>query len=272
VLLVSTDPASNLEEVLGTQLSGQPTPIAGAERLFGLNIDPMAAARAHREEVLRPYHELSPEASLAGMEEQLSGACTVEIAAFNEFTKLLADATAAFDHIIFDTTPTGHTLRLLNLPAACTTFIERNTTGTSCLGPLPGLQAQRNLYDLANASLTRVVLASRPERSSLKEADRTHAELRRIGISNQMLILNGVFTAQEIEDLVARALQGRSAAALCEIMPSLAELPRFDVPLLASSPLGAENLGRVFRKQNSDEQRSVGKREPISTSRCLWPR
>ena len=260
VLLVSTDPASNLDEVLGTSLTGQPTAIAGAERLFGLNINPIAAARAHREAVMGPYRGLFPAASLASMEEQLSGACTVEIAAFNEFTKLLADtdATAVFDYIVFDTAPTGHTLRLLNLPAAWTTFIETNTSGTSCVGPLQGLRAQRQLYEtslrnLANGSLTRVVLVSRPDRSALKEADRTHAELRRIGINNQMLILNGVFAAQEEADPVARALQERGAAALCEITPSLAELPRFDVPLLASSPLGLERLRRVFCPQKLDE-------------------
>lgn len=265
VLLVSTDPASNLDEVLGTQLSAQATPIAGAERLFGLNIDPIAAARAHREQVMRPYRGLLPEATLSSMEEQLSGACTVEIAAFNEFTKLLADVntTAAFEHIIFDTAPTGHTLRLLSLPAAWTTFIEKNTTGTSCLGPLQGLQAQRHLYEaslhnLANASLSKVVLVSRPERSPLKEADRTHTELKRIGISNQMLILNGVFTTKETEDSVARALEERGAAAIQEILPSLAALPRLDVPLLPSSPLGLERLRRVFLNEEPDEQDRKG--------------
>jgi arsenite-transporting ATPase len=257
VLLVSTDPASNLDEVLGTRLSGDPTPIVGAERLFGLNIDPIAAAKAHREEVMRPYRGVLPDASLAGMEEQLSGACTVEIAAFNEFTKLLADAdtTAAFDHIIFDTAPTGHTLRLLNLPAAWTTFIQANTTGTSCLGPLQGLQAQRSLYEaslrnLANASLTRVVLVSRPERSALREADRTHTELKLMGISNQILVLNGVFVPQGGADPIARALEKRGKAAISEITPEFATLPRFDVPLLSSSPLGIEKLRRVLSDQS----------------------
>ena len=48
VLLVSTDPASNLDEVLGLPLSGEPTPVPGAIGLFALNIDPEASAKAIR--------------------------------------------------------------------------------------------------------------------------------------------------------------------------------------------------------------------------------
>ncbi len=144
VLVVSTDPASNLDEVFETSLSGKPTQIKDAPGVFALNVDPEAAAAAYRERVVGPYRGVLPVAAIASMEEQLSGACTVEIAAFDEFTKLLGDpaATASFDHVIFDTAPTGHTLRLLKLPAAWTGFIATNTTGTSCLGPLAGLQAQ----------------------------------------------------------------------------------------------------------------------------------
>ena len=198
VLLVSTDPASNLDEVLGVRLSGTPTAVPGADGLFALNIDPEAAAAAYRERVVGPYRGVLPEAAVNSMEEQLSGACTVEIAAFDEFTKLLGDAnaTAGFDHIIFDTAPTGHTLRLLKLPAAWTGFIATNTTGTSCLGPLAGLQAQKALYDasmktLSDASSTTLVLVSRPETSALAEADRTRAELAGMGVTNQYLFLNG---------------------------------------------------------------------------------
>ncbi len=261
VLLVSTDPASNLDEVLGTPLSSQPLAIEGAERLFGLNIDPFAAARAHREEVIGPYRDILPEASLASMEEQLSGACTVEIAAFNQFAKLLSDTdrTGAFDHIVFDTAPTGHTLRLLNLPAAWTSFLDANTTGTSCLGPLQRLEAQRSLYEaslqnLTNASVTKFILVSRPERSALKEADRTHTELRRMGICNQMLILNGVFVAEGRADPFARALEERGAAALLDITPRLAKIPRINIPLLTVSPLGIENLRCVLTEEKLDRK------------------
>jgi arsenite-transporting ATPase len=180
VLIVSTDPASNLDEVLGTELSEQPRPVAGTAGLDAANIDPEAAARAYRERAVGPYRGLLPDSALASMEESLSGACTVEIAAFDSFAALLGDpeATADYDHVIFDTAPTGHTLRLLALPAAWTGFIDTNTSGVSCLGPLAELQDQRELYAasvsaLSDPQVTTLVLVARPERSALQEAERT---------------------------------------------------------------------------------------------------
>ncbi|HWR50389.1 MAG TPA: arsenical pump-driving ATPase [Bryobacteraceae bacterium] len=253
VLLVSTDPASNLDEVLGVRLSGEPLPIPGAGGLFALNIDPEAAAKAYRDRVVGPYRGVLPEASINSMEEQLSGACTVEIAAFDEFTKLLGDAraTAAFDHIIFDTAPTGHTLRLLKLPAAWTGFIATNTTGTSCLGPLSGLETQKSLYDaslsaLSDPSVTTLVLVSRPERSALAEADRSRAELAEMGVSNQWLFLNGAFAAQDPTDSGACALEARGRGALAGMPNALTALPRVEVRLLPYAPMGVENLRAVF--------------------------
>ena len=149
VLLVSTDPASNLDEVFGVELGMRPTPIPDVPGLFAMNIDPEAAALAYRERMVGPYRGILPDASVRSMEEQFSGACTIEIAAFDEFSRLLGDesTTAEFDHVIFDTAPTGHTLRLLQLPAAWTVFFENNVGGNSCLGPFSGLAAQRKLYE-----------------------------------------------------------------------------------------------------------------------------
>jgi arsenite-transporting ATPase len=253
VLLVSTDPASNLDEVLGVRLSGAPAAIPGAHGLFALNINPEAAAKAYRDRVVGPYRGVLPEASINSIEEQLSGACTVEIAAFDEFTKLLGDAhaTAGFDHIVFDTAPTGHTLRLLQLPAAWTGFIAENTTGASCLGPLAGLETQKSLYDsslhaLTDASTTTLVLVSRPERSSLAEANRSRAELAHMGVANQRLFLNGVFVAHDRGDAAACALEARGQEALAGMPADLAKLPRTQVPLLPYAPMGVENLRSVF--------------------------
>lgn len=155
VLLVSTDPASNLDEVLGVKLSSESTPVSAVAGLSALNIDSERAAHAYRERVVGPYRGVLPASAVKSMEEQLSGACTVEIAAFDEFSKLLGDAgaTAAFDHVIFDTAPTGHTLRLLELPTAWTSFIDTNVGGTSCLGPLSGLSDQKKLYAASNEAL-----------------------------------------------------------------------------------------------------------------------
>ena len=262
VLLVSTDPASNLDEVLGVGLSPHATGVPDVPRLSALNIDPEAAARAHRERVIGPFRALLPEAAVAQIEEQLSGACTVEIAAFDEFTALLGDpqTTADFDHVVFDTAPTGHTLRLLKLPAAWTGFIDTNTTGTSCLGPLAGLQGRIDLYRkslaaLANPWITTVVLVTRPETPALAEAARTSAELADLEIAHQRLIVNGLFTARDLRDEVACALEVRGRLAMQHIPERLARLPRTDVPLLSWAPLGIEGLRRVF---TTDAEREIG--------------
>lgn len=249
VLLVSTDPASNLDEVFGTELGMQPTPIVGVPGLFAMNIDPEAAARAYRERMVGPYRDLLPEASIRSMEEQFSGACTIEIAAFDEFSKLLGDpsATAEFDHVIFDTAPTGHTLRLLQLPAAWTVFFENNVGGNSCLGPLAGLTAQRAIYDaalkaLADPETTTLVLVTRAESTALREADRTSRELAELGIGNQRLVVNGLFAATDPADLVAVALEDRGRSALDQLPEGLARLPRIDVGLLPFGLIGIAAL------------------------------
>jgi arsenite-transporting ATPase len=252
VLVVSTDPASNLDEVLETPLGQTPTPVAGQERLFALNLDPEEAARGYRERVVGPYRGILPETAVASIEEQLSGACTLEIAAFDEFARLLGDpeATSGFDHVLFDTAPTGHTLRLLGLSRAWDGFIAANTTGTSCLGPLAGLEQQRSLYQatvaaLADREQTTLVLVSRPEPSALAEAERTRAELDALGVANQQLVLNGLFTPTS-DDPVALALAKRQQEALAALPAGLTELARTEVPLLPFAPLGLANLGRVF--------------------------
>ncbi len=249
VLLVSTDPASNLDEVLGTILGINPAPIETVPGLFAMNVDPEEAAKQYRERVIAPYRELLPEAALKSVEEQLSGACTLEIAAFEEFAKLLGDtqATINFNHVIFDTAPTGHTLRLLQLPSAWSGFIENNVGGTSCLGPLAGLQAQHELYDntvraLSDAAKTTIYLVSRPEGSALTEAERTHHELEAIGLRNQRLIVNGVFRSSEPSDPFARALERRGTDALAAMPSGICMLPRTEVQLASQSLIGIDAL------------------------------
>ena len=249
VLLVCTDPASNLDEVLGVELSSAPTPVPSVPGLSALNIDPERAARDYRERVVGPYRGVLPAAAIASMEEQLSGACTVEIAAFDEFSKLLGDPafTADVDHVVFDTAPTGHTLRLLELPAAWTSFIDSNVGGTSCLGPLSGLSPQRALYAASNAALrdpaqTTLVLVARPERSSLTEAESTRAELGTLGVTNVQLIVNGVFFASDPSDATAVALEARGRMALASLPEGLAGLVRVDVPLLPFGLVGVDAL------------------------------
>ena len=249
VLIVSTDPASNLDEVLGVALNQSPTAVPGAPNLWALNIDPEASAQAYRERMVAPYRGLLPEAAIRSMEEQFSGACTVEIAAFDEFSKLLGDPTTtqAFDHVIFDTAPTGHTLRLLTLPSAWDEFISSSTGGASCLGPLAGLEKQKKLYAatvarLSNPHETTVILVSRPERASLREAERTRAELIALGVSNLQRVINGVFVAQAPGDAIADAMSQRAAVALAEMPVGLAALPAATIEFLPKGTVGLEAL------------------------------
>ncbi len=253
VLLVSTDPASNLDEVLETALGPTPTPIAGVPGLQAMNLNPMVAATAYRESVVAPFREVLPSEVLNNIEEQLSGACTVEIAAFNEFAALMdsAEAVGSFDHIIFDTAPSGHTLRLLALPAAWSEFLERPHAHASCLGPLHGLANHKARYDrvlkgLADPKLTLLTLVARPQASALQEAARASEELADLGLKNQCLVINGVLTERSSSDSVAQAMFDQAQTALENMPETLRQLPHWQVRLRAHQILGLQGLRRFF--------------------------
>lgn len=254
VLLISTDPASNLDEVLGTPLSSAPQPVSDVPGLQAMNINPITAAAEYRERMIAPLRGILPQEALRQMEEQLSGGCTVEIAGFNEFAGFLGDPSksAPFDHILLDTAPTGHTLRLLNLPAAWDSFIANNQTGSSCLGPVSGLQAQKTVYENALTSLrnpaeTLLVLVSRAESMSLREANRTSLELLHQGLSNQHLIVNGLFSMAppSSSDAIAGAFARRCAEALNGMPGHLAGLPRTVTPFYPGGLIGIPSLRAI---------------------------
>ena len=260
VLLVSTDPASNLGQVFGFTIGeSEPTPVPGVPRLSALNINPEAAARAYRDRLVGPVRGVLPAETIKAMEEQLSGACTTEIAAFDEFTGLLerTGTEQAFDHVIFDTAPTGHTLRLLQLPTAWTNFFDSTTSGASCLGPLSGLEKQRHQYadavaTLADKETTTVVLVARPQAAALEEAARTSHELGLLGIGNQRLIINSVMPGGESPDPVARAIRERERKALANIPAAIATLPREIVPLKPCNLVGLPALRAMLMENPID--------------------
>jgi arsenite/tail-anchored protein-transporting ATPase len=260
VLLVSTDPASNLDEVLGVPLGSFPKEVPGVPGLFALNVDPEAAAAAYRESIVAPYRGVLPEAAVASIEEQLSGACTVEIAAFDEFAALIGrpEATDGFDHVIFDTAPTGHTLRLLALPAAWSDFLDSSPGGASCLGPLAGLQAKHELYEttrraLADPARTVIVVVSRPDIGALEEASRASGELKELGVANQRLILNGIYGADADADPLAAAFAQRCRSALDQMPSALRDLPLAQIPLRGASLVGISGLRTLFSGDASVE-------------------
>lgn len=247
VLLVSTDSASNLDEMLGAPLSNQPTPVPGAPGLSVLNIDPDVAAEAYRQRVIQQMSEGASDAEISTVKEQLSGACTTEIASFDEFSELLSEQNQHYDHIIFDTAPTGHTLRLLSLPKAWTGFLAGNDRGASCLGPHSGLKMQELRFKaaldaLSNPALTTVVLVTRPEKGAIVEASRTSEELKALGLSNQWLIVNGLFRATDKQDAVASAMESLGQQALDEMPQNLRALHQDQIPLRAFDTVGLPAL------------------------------
>jgi arsenite-transporting ATPase len=254
VLLVSTDPASNVGQVFGISIGPTITPVPAIERLSALEIDPQAAAQGYRDRIVGPVRGVLPEAVVKGIEEQLSGACTTEIAAFDEFTALLLDSplTEGFDHIVFDTAPTGHTIRMLQLPGAWSGFLDEGKGDASCLGPLAGLDKQREQYRSAVAALadpgrTRLILVARPQDATLREVARTHEELTGIGLKQQYLVINGVFPSSEAaKDPLAAAIRGREAAALSSIPEALRALPRDEVALKPFNLVGVDALRRLL--------------------------
>ena len=268
-LIISTDPASNLGDVFEVDARPEPTAVPQVDGLFVSNLDPEIAAVAFKERAVAPYRGVLPESAIRNMEEQLSGACTVEIAAFNEFTAVLAapGETAEFDHVVFDTAPTGHTLRLLTLPSAWSGYATEHPAGASCLGPLAGLDQQREQYAAAVATLadrdaTTLVLVTRPETSALREAARASQELAGLGVVNQRLIVNGLLR-EPGDDAMALAFADRQSTALGDAPAGLRGLPASAVGLVAGDVTGIDALRRLARTADRIQAAAPPEREPV---------
>lgn len=262
ILLVSTDPASNVGQVFSQTIGNTITPISAVPNLSAIEIDPQAAAEEYRNKIIGPIKDSLPEAVIQSITEQLSGACTTEIAAFDEFTGLLTDKeiTSQFDHIIFDTAPTGHTIRLLQLPGAWSDFISDNPDGASCLGPMSGLEKQREQYSMAvdalsNKQLTRLMLVARPQSAALHEVARTYNELSALGVKNQQLIINGVFPESAVTggDKLSQALRNREQTAIQNMPDVLRNLPADTLMLRIRNMVGIDALKALL----SDKEQTL---------------
>lgn len=272
VLLISTDPASNLQDVFHTELTNKGVPISEVPGLVVANLDPIQAAAEYRESVIAPYRGKLPDVVLENMKEQLSGSCTVEIAAFNEFSNFITDekAESEYDYIIFDTAPTGHTLRMLQLPSAWSDFISKSTHGVSCLGQLSGLEERKDIYKkavetLSNGDMTTLILVSRPEVSPLKEAERASRELADLNVNNQMLVINGVL--EQHDDAVSDSLFEKQQNALKNMPDGIKGIPSYTVPLRAYNITGMENVRNLLVRDNlvvSDESLNVSEIPKLS--------
>lgn len=265
VLLVSTDPASNVGQVFDQKIGHQIVAITKVANLSAMEVDPMAAAQAYRDRVLDPVRDVMPKEIVQSIEEQLSGSCTTEIAAFDEFTGLLTNTSlrSDFDHIVFDTAPTGHTIRMLELPGAWSGYLEANPDAAANLGPLIGLEKQRNQYAdavaaLSDPELTRLVLVARAQASTLKEVSHTYEELYNIGLKQQYLAINGILPAEAAKnDILAESIIAREKKALNEMPKNLSALPLSQLPLKPFNLVGLDALRKLFTDSNTDELETI---------------
>ena len=260
VLLISTDPASNLQDVFETELDGKAKPIKGVDNLEVINLDPLEAAHNYKESVVAPFRGKLPDSVIDSMEEQLSGSCTVEIAAFNEFSNFITNSkiNTDYNHIIFDTAPTGHTLRMLQLPSAWTDFINESTHGASCLGQLSGLEAKKEIYkkavkNLSDKSLTTLVLVTRPDKTPLNEVARASKELSEIGIKNQILVINGIL--ENYDDDLSESIFNKQKLALENMPDMLTEFDTYTIALRSYNITGIESIRNLLKKDQINEQK-----------------
>ena len=260
VLLISTDPASNLQDVFETELDGKAKPIKGVDNLEVINLDPLEAAHNYKESVVAPFRCKLPDSVIESMEEQLSGSCTVEIAAFNEFSNFITNSkiNTDYNHIIFDTAPTGHTLRMLQLPSAWTDFISESTHGASCLGQLSGLEAKKETYkkaveNLSDKSLTTLVLVTRPDKTPLNEVARASKELSEIGIKNQILVINGIL--ENYDDDLSESIFNKQKLALENMPDMLTEFDTYTIALRSYNITGIESIRNLLKKDQINEQK-----------------
>ena len=260
VLLISTDPASNLQDVFETELDGKAKPIKGVDNLEVINLDPLEAAYNYKESVVAPFRGKLPDSVIESMEEQLSGSCTVEIAAFNEFSNFITNSkiNTDYNHIIFDTAPTGHTLRMLQLPSAWTDFISESTHGASCLGQLSGLESKKETYkkaveNLSDKSLTTLVLVTRPDKTPLNEVARASKELSEIGIKNQILVINGIL--EKYDDDLSESIFNKQKLALENMPDILTEFDTYTIALRSYNITGIDSIRNLLKKDQINEQK-----------------
>ena len=260
VLLISTDPASNLQDVFETELDGKAKPIKGVDNLEVINLDPLEAAHNYKESVVAPFRGKLPDSVIESMEEQLSGSCTVEIAAFNEFSNFITNSkiNTDYNHIIFDTAPTGHTLRMLQLPSAWTDFISESTHGASCLGQLSGLESKKEIYkkaveNLSDKSLTTLVLVTRPDKTPLNEVARASKELSEIGIKNQILVINGIL--ENYDDDLSESIFNKQKLALENMPDMLTEFDTYTIALRSYNITGIDSIRNLLKKDQINEQK-----------------
>lgn len=247
-IIVTTDPAPNLSDTFGQEIGHKVTKINGIENLWAIEIDPDRAAEEYRENELAPIRGLFDDDILKLVEEQLNSPCTEEIASFDRFVDFVDND--EYDVVIFDTAPTGHTLRLLELPVDWSSFIDKSAEGTgqTCMGPVENIMGNKDRYDRAveimrNKEYTRFLFVLKPETTAVAETKRAIEELQNIGITADLLIVNGIYPEKECIDPFFKKLYDSQLRNLDEIKKI--NLPCIVVPLFNEEVKGFSGLKRM---------------------------
>jgi arsenite/tail-anchored protein-transporting ATPase len=248
-LIVTTDPASNLADVFEQPIGHQVRPITGVSNLWAMEINPDEATREYKERSLAPMRGLFDDEMLRVVEEQLSGPCTEEMAAFDKFTDFMEDDN--WDVIIFDTAPTGHTLRLLELPVEWSKHIRDSAQGSgqTCMGPVALIQDSKQKYDdavarLRDASRTRFIFVMQAEQTSLEETSRSVTELATLGVATSRVIVNGLVPESETANPFFRKRRDMQQAYLERAKQLYADVPVQTMELLDSEIKGVAMFRR----------------------------
>jgi arsenite-transporting ATPase len=243
-LLVSTDPAGNLGDIFERKVGMETVQVA--PDLFLAQMDSDAITNAYKNKMLEPLSAILEGAVLEQVKEEFNGGCTVEIATFDKFTDFLGDET--YDLIIFDTAPTGHTLRLMTLPNEWDKYIKKSAEGKgqTCIGPVSQIEGSRQKYAhavsmLQDASRTTVYLVSRPEKTSVYESMRAKSELERTGIHNFHMIINGVYPNHSSLTGIFGSIAENQKQYVQELRSLFPETVS-EVPLLQSEVKGVKNI------------------------------
>ena len=239
VLLVSSDPAHSTSDSLGVQLGPEPTPVDGVEGLWGLELDPEARISDH---IPKLTESLGP--MLGGQDPELNASEMVlpgldEAMAFDELLKHLENPD--WDVIVFDTAPTGHTLRFLALPEIIEKWADkiirmhRLTGGIRALmfGAKEGEKMKEELEKfrrrvlhvrriLCNPEVTRFTLVTIPEKMGVNETLRAYESLAEFDLPVSGCVINRM-TPDLDNDFIQtrRANERKNVELLREELPDL---------------------------------------------------
>lgn len=269
-LIVTTDPASNLADVFEQPIGHQVTPIAGVPNLWAMEIDPDKATEEYRERILGPFRAIMPEDVVKVLEEQFQSPCTTEMASFDRFVDFMDRGD--FDLVIFDTAPTGHTIRLLELPVDWSRHIEESAKGSgqTCLGPVQAIQESKAKYDraialLTNPAHTRFIFVLQPEQTAIFETERSAKELQGIGVQSQELIVNGILPVEACDQPFFRKRHEMQQRHQAEIRS------RFPLPIREMLLRDGEVKGIASLREVAEALRGDGSGSLASVAREVEP-